>query len=161
LKANIMSQSFEAAPRVIPSHAAPSPAFYGIYTVAKIDGRAVSIRAGASQIDAVLAEHLLAVLPGQVVAVIVPESTAMPALVVAAYPMKPDAISAFTYDSATETLTLTAKRLRLVGENGVEILGQQCRVSLQPDGTFEVRAEQIISSAVETHRIEGGAIELN
>lgn len=156
-----MSKSLEATSRVPAARTDPVSASYGIFTVTRVDDGHVKIEAGTDALDAVLASHLLAVLPGQTVAVLLPESNALPALIIAAYPMNTATSPALAYDSASETLTLTAKRLRLVGENGVEVLGRQCRLMLQSDGTFEVRAEQIVSSAIETHRIEGGAIELN
>jgi len=137
------------------------PASHAILEVLTVDGRSALLWDGAARIEALLAEHVLTLETGQQVAALLPHGTQARPLIIAAYPPESDKHPAITYDPDAQTLTLSARCIRVVAADRLDISNDSSHVSLQVDGTFEVKAERIISAATETHRIEGGAIELN
>ena len=136
-------------------------ATHAFMTVEQTDGRKAIVSEGSMRLDAMLAEQVLAVVPGQRVAVLVAPTAEDLSLVVATFPRQPNQRPQLGYDAATETLTLSARHLRLHAEDELCLQNVGASLSLKPGGSSELRAERIVASAVETHRIEGGAIELN
>jgi hypothetical protein len=147
-----------AAEAAVPGLQAVTHAFM---TVEQTDGRTVILSEGQIRLDAVLAEQVLTVTPGQRVAVMVAPGAGDLSLVVATFPQPQNPGPQIGYDAATETLTLSARHLHLQAEDGLHLLNAGASLALKPDGSSELRAERIVASAIETHRIEGGAIELN
>ena len=140
---------------------APQPASHAILEVLRADGRSALLWDGTDRVEAVLAEHVLTLEAGQKVAALLPYGIEAKPLIIAAYPPESDKRPGIAYDPQAQTLTLSARCIRVVATDKLELSNDTSRVALQVEGTFEVKAERIISAAIETHRIEGGAIELN
>ena len=65
----------------------------------------------------------------------------------------------FVRNRLTHSLEVAQIDLAAVGR--VVLRCGDTRMQFEKDGSVETRAHQITSAAVETHRIEGGSIELN
>ena len=117
----------------------------------------------ASQVPGVITgQSVLAALPAEG-----PEGTsgngaALPALIVAAWPAPgAPACPPWQFDRETGSLALEVAQIDLAAVGRVVLRCGDTRMQFEKDGSVETRAHQITSAAVETHRIEGGSIELN
>lgn len=137
------------------------------------DGHVVVQCAGA-ELRAAVASHVPGLIQGQavllaVVAAAQPQDRmsdaagANPApLVIAAWPMPGAPMSPpWQFDRSTGTLALAANHLELAAVNSVLLNCGDARMQFTRDGVVETRGQSITSAAIETHRIEGGSIELN
>lgn len=128
------------------------------------DGHAV-IQCGSSQVQAALASHVPGVVPGQAVLLAIPADPASypsAALVIAAWPTHGAPMTPpWQFDRSTGTLTLAANNIELGAVNSVLLNCGDARMQFTRDGVVETRGQSITSAAIETHRIEGGSIELN
>lgn len=116
----------------------------------------------ASQMPGVIAgQFVLAALPAHLPPT-VPGDAPLPALIVAAWPC-PGAPTAapWQFDRATGALSLEVTQLDVSAVSSVLLRCADARMQFSQDGSVETRGHQITSAAVETHRIEGGSIELN
>ncbi|WCM87173.1 hypothetical protein [Acidovorax sp. NCPPB 3576] len=92
----------------------------------------------------------------------VPDGRALPSLIVAAWPSPgAPATPPWQFDRATGALSLEVTQLDLSAVSSVLLRCADARMQFSQDGSVETRGHQITSAAVETHRIEGGSIELN
>jgi hypothetical protein len=83
-------------------------------------------------------------------------------LVIAAWPMQGAPITpAWMLDPGSRKLSLEANSVEIKGLNGVVVGCGEAKLSIERDGSVDVRGNSITSAAIETHRIEGGSIELN
>lgn len=158
---------------------APNPAC--TFTSARVarledDGQIVVLHDG-SEFHAALASHIPGLVEGQTVllAVVVAEDRAPEAavkpdpagteslpLVIAAWPAPGAPITPpWHFDRSTGTLSLAANNLELGAVNSVLLNCGEARMQFTRDGVMELRGQSITSAAIETHRIEGGSIELN
>lgn len=124
---------------------------------------------------AVLASQVPGVIVGQSVLVALPaggtdgtgtqgaaDMPVLPALVVAAWPAPgAPASPPWQFDRDTGSLALEVAQIDLAAVGRVVLRCGETRMQFEKDGSVETRAHQITSAAVETHRIEGGSIELN
>jgi hypothetical protein len=121
----------------------------------------LSIRSSNGPQRAVLATHVPAVLPGQRILAIQGAGNT-PALVFAAYPLEGQKHGQpFSYDPASGTLEIKGVKVKLVGQREVAIECGDASFVVTEDGAVQARGERILSAAIETNRIEGGAIEFN
>lgn len=121
---------------------------------------------------AALASQVPGVITGQSVLVALPAgdsdstgtegSAPLPALIVAAWPAPgAPACPPWQFDRETGSLALEVAQIDLAAVGRVVLRCGDTRMQFEKDGSVETRAHQITSAAVETHRIEGGSIELN
>lgn len=110
---------------------------------------------------AAVSPQLLKLSAGQTVLVVIDPTGTMPPLITAAWPM-PGAVQEqpWAFNSSTRELQLRASRLSLEADT-LTLRSGDAYLQLNADSTVELRGEQITSAAIETHRIEGGSIELN
>jgi hypothetical protein len=127
--------------------------------------RVLSVEGSGCQLDidgvccaAVISSHLLSLQPGQRVVAINPGEETW--LVVAAWPVAEEE-TAFRFDPATGVLHIEAPRLQLAALGSVELHCGDARISLSVDGKITVLGNEVLSSAVGSHRIEGASIDLN
>ena len=143
--------------------------------VLRLDGDdAVWVHCAGEEHRAAVASHIPGLLEGQAVLVAV-TGTASPAgvaqagasnasmpLVIAAWPMPGAPMTPpWHFDRGTGTLALAATSLELSAVNSVQLTCGDARLQFTRDGAVETRGQSITSAAIETHRIEGGSIELN
>ncbi|ABM33304.1 hypothetical protein QRO08_11740 [Paracidovorax citrulli] len=124
---------------------------------------------------AVLASQVPGVIVGQSVLVALPANgndglgnagaaalPVPPALIVAAWPAPGAPVCPpWQFDRDTGSLALEVAQIDLAAVGRVVLRCGDTRMQFEKDGSVETRAHQITSAAVETHRIEGGSIELN
>ncbi|GKT26697.1 hypothetical protein [Acidovorax sp. SUPP3334] len=116
----------------------------------------------ASQMPGVIeGQFVLAALPADLQST-EPQDAPLPALIVAAWPC-PGAPTAapWQFDRVTGALSLEVTHLELSAVSSVLLHCADARMQFLQDGSVEIRGHQITSAAVETHRVEGGSIELN
>lgn len=110
---------------------------------------------------AAVSPQLLTLSAGQTVLVVIDPTGAMPPLITAAWPMPGEMQEQpWAFNSNTGELQLRASRLSLEADT-LMLRSGDAYLQLNADSTVELRGEQITSAAIETHRIEGGSIELN
>ncbi|GKS97671.1 hypothetical protein [Acidovorax sp. SUPP2825] len=116
----------------------------------------------ASQMPGVIeGQYVLAALPADLPSA-VPGDAPLPALIVAAWPCPgAPAAAPWQFDRATGALSLEVTQLELSAVSSVLLRCADARMQFSQDGSVEIRGHQITSAAVETHRVEGGSIELN
>ncbi|WP_026432928.1 hypothetical protein [Paracidovorax oryzae] len=117
----------------------------------------------ASQVPGVITgQSVLAALPAEGQEGTSGNGAALPALVVAAWPAPgAPACPPWQFDRDTGNLALEVAQIDLAAVGRVVLRCGDTRMQFEKDGSVETRAHQITSAAVETHRIEGGSIELN
>lgn len=138
------------------------------------DGQALVFCNGA-ELRAAVASHIPGLIAGQMVllAEVAPQEQmpemsgdagilVAPPLVMAAWPsigapMTPP----WHFDREIGVLALAATSLELGAVNSILLNCGDARMQFTRDGGVEVRGQSITSAAIETHRIEGGSIELN
>ena len=113
-------------------------------------------------VPAMLATHIPGVVIGQFVMLANGPAGNPIALVVAAQPAAgaPTA-PPLHFDPETGELRIQGVTLQLQADTQLTLLCGDCTFVLTRDGLVELRADRIVSAAVETHRIEGGSIEFN
>lgn len=139
------------------------------------DGQIVALCAG-EELHAAVASHIPGLLEGQTVllAVVTAQGRALEAagpdtagtsthpLVVAAWPTAGAPMTPpWHFDRSTGTLALAVNNLELGAVNSVLLNCGDARMQFTSDGAVETRGQTITAAAIETHRIEGGSIELN
>lgn len=117
----------------------------------------------ASQVPGVITgQSVLAALPAEGQEGSNGNGAALPALIVAAWPAPgAPACPPWQFDRDTGSLALEVAQIDLAAVGRVVLRCGDTRMQFEKDGSVETRAHQITSAAVETHRIEGGSIELN
>ncbi|AVS89500.1 hypothetical protein [Paracidovorax avenae] len=118
----------------------------------------------ASQVPGVIAgQSVLVALPaGETDSTGIEGAAQLPALIVAAWPAPgAPACPPWQFDRYTGSLALEVAQIDLAAVGRVVLRCGDTRMQFEKDGSVETRAHQITSAAVETHRIEGGSIELN
>ena len=149
----------QRASNVVPLHPAVTASHTA--TVARTDDGTLEIEVAGQRRRAVLATHLPPVVPGQRVVAVEPAGEAE-WLVVAAWPAPGDpAPPPVRLDPATGTLHVTATRLDLTAVASIEITCGATKIRLGVDGRVTVEGEEIVSSALGAHRIEGGSVDIN
>lgn len=81
-------------------------------------------------------------------------------LVLAALPV-PGTTPPISFDPATGTLHISAPRLQLSAVGTVALTCGDTAITLSMDGLLALRGQDILSTAVSSHRIEGASIDLN
>ena len=130
------------------------------------------VQRGDQILDAQLAPHITQVVPGQRVLLVRPEGFAP--LIIAAYPLSqpehadtstdanaPLPASPFDFDPRTGTLTIRATQLKLEALGVVELHCGDAILRLNAQGELFSHAQSIVQSAIGSHRIEGGSIDMN
>jgi hypothetical protein len=127
-------------------------------------GGQVTVQVVNQTLTAAVATHIPGVIVGQQVLLATADATptsATPALIVAAWPMTGAPITPpWQFDRNTESLSLKAVNLSL-SANHVLLQSEDAQIQLSNDGRVTTRGQSITAAALETHRIEGGVIELN
>ncbi|MDA8522175.1 hypothetical protein [Acidovorax sp. NCPPB 4044] len=117
------------------------------------------------EIRATLASQVPGVVAGQPVLAALgsgADAAELPALIVAAWPVPGSPVCPpWQFDRTTGSLALEVAQIDMAAVNQVVLRCGDARTQFTKDGAIETRAHQITSAAVETHRIEGGSIELN
>jgi len=122
----------------------------------------VTVSVDGFDFQAVLATHIPPVFQGQRVLVATSRMPGCPSLIIAAYPTKEGYPSApFVFDAVSGTLQIRGAKLMLLGEQEVVIECGPASFVVTADGSIKTRGERLLSSAIETNRIEGGSIEFN
>jgi hypothetical protein len=128
-------------------------------------GRVRSVEGNRCQLDiagtictAAISTHLLSLKPGQRVVALRDDDNAW--LVTAAWPTASDEVS-FRFDPVSGALHIEAPRLKLAALGSIELHCGDARISLGVDGKVTVLGNEVLSSAVGSHRIEGATIDLN
>jgi hypothetical protein len=128
------------------------------------DGHAV-VQCGSAELHTAMASHVPGVVAGQMVLLAVPADAGLataPPLVIAAWPTPGAPMTPpWHFDRSTGTLTLAANNLGFAAVNSVLLNCGDARMQFTRDGLVETRGQSITAAAIETHRIEGGSIELN
>ncbi len=81
-------------------------------------------------------------------------------LVLAALPL-PGSAPPISFDPSTGTLHINAPRVQLSAVGTVALKCGDTAITLSMDGLVELRGQDILSTAVSSHRIEGASINLN
>ncbi|WP_326542165.1 hypothetical protein [Pseudorhodoferax sp.] len=124
----------------------------------------VTVQAAGHAHSAAVATHVPGLVVGQAVllAAACPSMGNTDPLVIAAWPCPGAPIAPpWQFDRASGTLTLSAPHLTLDGIGSVLLRCADACMQFTRDGAVQTRGHSITSAAVETHRIEGGSIELN
>jgi hypothetical protein len=127
-------------------------------TVRSVEGNRCELDIAGTTCPAYISTHLLTLQPGQRVVALRDDDSAW--LVTAAWPMSPDE-PLFRFDPETGALHIEAPRLQLAALGSVELHCGDARISLGVDGKITVLGNEVLSSAVGSHRIEGATIDLN
>lgn len=127
-------------------------------TVSSVEGNRCLLDISGTACSAFISTHLLRLHPGQRVVALYGGDNEW--LVTAAWPMQADE-SPFRFDTQTGALHIEAPRLQLSALGSVELRCGDARVSLSVDGKVTVLGDEVLSSAVGSHRIEGATIDLN
>jgi hypothetical protein len=127
-------------------------------TVRSIEGNRCLLDIAGTACPAFISTHLLGLQPGQRVVALCDHDNTW--LVTAAWPMATDE-PLLRFDSKTGALHIEAPRLQLAALGSVELRCGDARVSLSMDGKVTVLGDEVLSSAVRSHRIEGATIDLN
>lgn len=127
-------------------------------TVLSVEGNRCQLDIAGAPCPATISTHLLSLQPGQRVVALRDEDNTW--LVTAAWPTAQDE-TPFRFDPLTGALHIEAPRLRLAALGSVELQCGDARVSLGVDGKVTVLGNEVLSSAVGSHRIEGATIDLN
>ncbi|HBK00662.1 MAG TPA: hypothetical protein DDZ62_12335 [Delftia acidovorans] len=126
----------------------------------------IAIQCLGQQWQAVASTHLPRLVSGQNVLVAMPtpepgQQDLVP-LIVAAWPAAgAPACPPWEFDRASGALSLRVASLELEAVQSVLVHCADTRLQFTRDGQVQVRGQTITAAAVETHRIEGGSIELN
>jgi hypothetical protein len=127
-------------------------------TVRSVEGNRCLLDISGTTCPALISTHLLGLQPGQRVVALCDEENTW--LVTAAWPMATDD-PLLRFDSKTGTLHIEAPRLQLAALGSIELRCGDAQVSLSIDGKVTVLGDEVLSSAVGSHRIEGATIDLN
>lgn len=129
----------------------------------------VTVHLDGQPVAAEAATHLPPLLPGQRVAVLLPEGESP--LITAAYPLAAGAgaqqdsgermEAAIGFDPATGTLNIQAKQLNLQALGSVEIRCGEAVLRFTAQGNVALHAQAITQSAIGPYQIEGASIDLN
>ncbi|GKT19400.1 hypothetical protein AVHY2522_22330 [Acidovorax sp. SUPP2522] len=116
----------------------------------------------ASQVPGVIEGQFVLAALGSGQEAPAPGGGPLPSLIVAAWPCPgAPATPPWQFDRATGALSLEVTHLDVSAVSRVLLRCADARMQFSQDGSVETRGHQITSAAVETHRIEGGSIELN
>jgi hypothetical protein len=129
-----------------------------IATVRSVEGNRCLLDISGTTCSAFISTHLLGLQAGQRVVALCDEDNTW--LVIAAWPMATDE-PLLRFDSKTGVLHIEAPRLQLAALGSVELRCGDARVALSMDGKVTVLGDEVLSSAVGPHRIEGATIDLN
>lgn len=127
----------------------------------------VSVQCADEEHCAAVASHIPGLVEGQAVLLALTAAASHAAaaqmpLVIAAWPLPGAPMTPpWHIDRSTGTLSLAATSLELGAVNSVLLNCGDARMQFTRDGAVETRGQSITSAAIETHRIEGGSIELN
>jgi hypothetical protein len=127
-------------------------------TVYSVEGNHCLIEVSGTIHPAHISTHLLSLQPNQRVVALCDEENNW--LVTAAWPAVSDE-PPFRFDPKTGALHIEAPRLQLSALGSVELRCGDARVSLSVNGKVTVSGDEVLSSAVGPHRIEGATIDLN
>jgi hypothetical protein len=127
-------------------------------TVRSVEGNRCELDIAGTPCLATISTHLLSLQPDQRVIALSDDDNNW--LVTAAWPMSPDE-PLFRFDPETGALHIVVPRLQLVALGSVELRCGDAQVSLGVDGKVKVLGNEVLSSAVGSHRIEGATIDLN
>ncbi|MFG0678905.1 hypothetical protein [Delftia sp. DSM 12781] len=130
------------------------------------DDGSITIECLGQQWQAVASTHLPRLVSGQHVLVAMPSPEAgqhdLAPLIVAAWPaVQAPACPPWEFDRASGALSLRVASLELQAVQSVLIHCADTRLQFTRDGQVQIRGQTITAAAVETHRLEGGSIELN
>lgn len=132
----------------------------------RLEDGSITIQCLGQQWQAVASTHLPRLVTGQnvLVAMAGPEAGRhdLAPLIVAAWPAADaPACPPWEFDRASGALSLRVASLELEAVQSVLVHCADTRLQFTRDGQVQIRGQAITAAAVETHRIEGGSIELN
>lgn len=147
------------ANKVVPLR--PTAAASHTATVVRAERAHLEIEVAGERRRAALATHVPPVVRGQRVLAVEPAGEAE-WLVVAAWPAPgeppPEPVS---LDPATGTLHVRAARIDLTAVASIELSCGGTKIRLGVDGRVTIDGEEIVSSALGAHRIEGATVDIN
>lgn len=130
-------------------------------TVVLVDEGKVEIEVTGQRYRAALATHVPGVIEGQRV-LAVDADLGADWLIVAAWPVAGSALAPpVKFDAATGTLQVRAARIDLTAVASIELVCGETSIRLNVDGQVSINGNEIISSALGAHRIEGASIDIN
>lgn len=130
-------------------------------TVALVEAGKIEIEMTGQRYRAALATHVPNVIEGQRVLAI-DASSESGWLIVAAWPVEGNPLTQpVKFDPVTGTLQIRAARIDLAAVASIELVCGETHIRLNVDGQVSISGNEILSSALGAHRIEGASIDMN